>query len=172
METDPEGTFAFLSMLAIGFLVGLVSAAVETVSQIKEKGIENVNWGKVAFNGVVGMATSMLMASPLGAVATGLGVGGVGFIQSVGNDLFDNNGNFASVNWGKAALLGTVSGVLSGAGKGLKNLTKLVNYDKFIQNSSAAVKGLMLVGKVANTIISGITAAVRNLAKGLINFIC
>jgi len=154
----------------IGGAMGVVSTI---ISEVNENGWNDINWGKVAFNGAMGAATGALMASPLGAVATGFAVGGVGFTQSVGNDLFDNKGDWKEVNWGKAVAVGVVSGVVSGAGKGLMNNIsgRIAKYSsKFDQAKMPILKVFETVGKMARTGVSATTAGVRSGAKSLINF--
>ena len=105
------------------------------VSQIMSG--SEIDWGQVAFNGVIGMASGALMASPLGAASTGLFIAALTFTQSVGNDLFENNGNWGKVNWQAASLTSMLSGIVSGAGKYFLQNTTLMN--KFI-NSRASVQ--------------------------------
>jgi len=86
----------------------------------------------VAFNFGTGALTAGLMFFPgLNAVALGFAVGGVAFIGSVGNDLFDSGGDWSQVNWGKAVTIGVLVGATAGFGRyaakmlnGLKILLK------------------------------------------------
>jgi len=162
----------------IGGVIGWGGSA---ISQGISNGWDNINWGQVAFNSAIGMATGALMASPLGAVATGFAVGGLGFAQSVGNDLFESGGDWGQVNWGRAVVLGVVSGLIAGGGKYLTNNVTLMN--KFV-NSSSAVKSLGaqslklgLAGRgtytaywmnvmIAQTVYRTGTSAIFNLLRG------
>ena len=137
---DPTGHFVFSTAVLVSMFIGaavggIVSAGSSIISQWISKGWDNINWGQVGFNGLIGLVTGGLMASPLGSLATGLAVGGLGFTQSVGNDLFNNGGDWSQVNWGKAAVVGVVSGVIAGGSKYLTNNTNLMN--KFVNKTSA-----------------------------------
>ena len=114
---------------------GLIGSGGSIISQWSANGWDNIDWGQVAFNGAIGMATGALMASSIGAVATGFAVGGLGFTQSVGNDLFGSNGDWGQVSWGRAIVLGLASGVIAGAGKYLTNSATVMN--KYINGSSS-----------------------------------
>lgn len=134
------GVGAPLGGILIGAGIGgVVGTGGSIISQGLANGWENIDWGQVAFNGLTGMSTGALMASPLGAVATGFAVGGIGFGQSVGNDLFENGGNWSQVNWLKAGLIGIASGALAGGGKFLSNNATLMNK---IVNNTSSVKSL------------------------------
>ena len=118
-------------------IAGLVGMGTSFISQGISNGWSNINSFQVAFNGVLGMASGAAMASPLGWIASGLIVGGIGFVNSVGNDLFNYGGDFSKVNWGKAALIGATSSLVAGAGKYIATNIKLMNA---FSNSTNAVK--------------------------------
>ena len=137
---DPTGHFVFSTAILVSMFIGaavggIVSAGSSIISQWISKGWDNINWGQVGFNGLIGLITGGVMASPLGALATGIAVGGLSFTQSVGNDLFNNSGDWSQVNWGKAAVVGVVSGVIAGGSKYLTNNTSLMN--KFVNKTSS-----------------------------------
>ncbi|MCL2861983.1 MAG: hypothetical protein FWE22_06200 [Firmicutes bacterium] len=79
----------------------------------------------------------MAMASPLGWLATGAIVAGIGFTQSVGNDLFASGENWSEVNWGRAAVIGAVSGLIAGGGKFVSTNAQFI---KALANKSRPVK--------------------------------
>ena len=115
----------------------------------------------------MGALTGAFMGSPLGAIGTGIGVGIVGFTQSVGNDLFDNEGDWSQVNWGKATIVGFLSGIVSGIGKGLKVPLKKIQF-----NNATPIIPIMKLGIWAfGGIISLITAGARSGVKAILNFI-
>lgn len=128
------GATAGAVLIGVG-VGGLIGSGGSIISQWSAKGWDNIDWGQVAFNGAIGMATGALMASSIGAVATGFAVGGLGFTQSVGNDLFGSNGDWGQVSWGRAIVLGLASGVIAGAGKYLTNSATVMN--KYVNGSSS-----------------------------------
>lgn len=117
MYSDPDGNSVILAML-FGFLIGFGAGfGLNAVSQGLTNGWNNINLGQAAFNGLIGGISSALMLSPLGWGTVGLLGTGLGFTQSVGNDLFDNGGNWSKINWGKAAMFGIINGAFMGLGK-------------------------------------------------------
>ena len=88
------------------------------------------------------------MASPLGAVSSGVLIAATTFVENVGNDLFDNGGDWSEINWGQAAASGILSGAVSGTWKIGVNVGQLFNgFDKFTQQSFPAAKALAKLGK-------------------------
>ena len=144
----------------IGGLCGLLG---NIFSQGVSNGFNNINWGQVAFNSVIGMGIGAVMGSPLGAVASGVIIGGIGFIKSVGNDLFDNNGNINKVDWVQAVITGVGYGVMSGIGKGIK-----LN----MQGVSASLKGSGFATFDAISLLCGwlsiIGSAYATIGRGLV----
>lgn len=127
-------------LAAAGFsagIAGIIGMGSSIISQGISKGWNNINPFQVAFNGMMGMASAAAMVSALGWASTGLIVGGVGFVNSVGNELFDNGGDLSEVNWGRAALIGSISGLVAGTGKYIATSTKLMN---LFTNSTNSVK--------------------------------
>ena len=156
----------------IGATFGAVAGSAGNLfSQVSENGWSNVDWGQVVFNGATGMVTGALMGSPFNSIVTGVGVGAVSFAQSVGNDLYDSEGDWSKVNWGKAATVAIASGLISGAGKYLKNLGNNVgsNYDKVTQDSFATIRAFILFGKAFAKVASFATSLARAGIKSLIN---
>ena len=114
---------------------GLIGSSGSIISQWSTNGWDNIDWDQVAFNGAIGIATGALMASSISAVATGFAVGGLGFTQSVGNNLFGSNGDWGQVSWGRAIVLGLASGMIAGASKYLTNSATLIN--RYVNGSSS-----------------------------------
>jgi len=135
-----------LAALAFGASVGaLVGIGASIISQ---GGFASADPWQVFFNGVMGAAAGAAMASPLGWASTGAIVGGLGFAQSVGNDLFNNGGNFGQINWGRAATIGVISGVLGGAGKYISQSGRLMHV--FTKNSKSVQRAAVLSKVLGN----------------------
>ncbi|MCF0126910.1 MAG: hypothetical protein HUJ68_14395 [Clostridia bacterium] len=91
----------------IGALIGgIVGASVSVVSQGLTNGWENINGWQVLLDGAIGIAGGLLSTSGIGALGSMLISGSLGFVGSVGSDLNSSKGDWNSVNWGKAAIIG------------------------------------------------------------------
>lgn len=136
---DPSGHF-FFSALLIGAIVGgIIGAGASVVSQGLSNGWESINGWQVLLDGTIGAISGLLSATGIGTFGAALISGGLGFAGSVGGDLISSNGDWSSINWGKAAIMGGVNlllGTWAGAGS---------------QNSSALGKGLLRNGEVNKT---------------------
>ena len=128
MYVDPTGDFA-ISILAllIGAGVGaLIGAGSSVISQGITNGWSNINGWQVLLDGTIGAINGLLSTSGIGKVGAALLSGGLGFAGSVGGDLISNNGDWSTINWGKAAIMGGVNLVLGYAfGAGSRNTTEL-----------------------------------------------
>ena len=137
--TDPEGHF-FVSALIIGTLVGgIIGASVSVISQGVTNGWDNINGWQVLLDGTIGAISGLLSATGINMLCAALISGGLGFAGSVGSDLISSDGDWSSVNWKKAAIMGAVNalfGFCSGAGS---------------QNSKALGKGLLKNKEVYKT---------------------
>jgi len=126
---DPTGHIIFsLSALIIGTLVGIaIGVGFSVVSQGMTNGWENINGWQVLLDGIIGGISGFIAASGIGALGAALISGGLGFFGSVGSDLIASNGNWKSVNWAKALIMGAVNfgiGFLAGAGsQNIKNVS-------------------------------------------------
>ena len=150
---------------------GLFALGNSIVSQGLSNGFGNINWGQVAFNGLMGMGIGAVMGSPLGGIVSGAVIGTISFVQSVGNDLFENGGDFGKVNWGGAVATGIFSGIMSGAGKWVKNLGNGIKagLKALGVNGIAAIDALILVGQAIAWIGTGIAAVGRAIFKGIVS---
>ena len=139
MYYDPTGHF-FVSALLIGTLVGgIIGAGVSVISQGITNGWDNINGWQVLLDGTIGAASGLLSATGIGTVGAALISGGLCFVGSVGGDLISSNGDWSSINWAKAVIMGIVNvglGAWAGAGS---------------QNSAALGKGLLRNGNVNKT---------------------
>ena len=120
MNIDPNGN-TFISAMIIGAIVGAaIGAGVSVVTQGIFNGFNNINGWQVLVDGAIGAISGLVAASGLGAFASGLISGGLGFLGSVASDIISSNGKIEDINWGKAAILGITNffvGVFfSGAG--------------------------------------------------------
>ena len=162
----------------IGFLSlgagigGLIGSLGNMFSQAMDVGWSNINWGQAAFNGLAGMATGAIMASPLGFVASGVAIAGIGFVQSVGNDLFDSNGDWSQINWGSAVISGFFSGLFSGLGKwgyNILNARVMKWFSPFNRSSFATMKILGSIADQLAKLPKYIAALARSLSKSKID---
>lgn len=155
MNVDPSGHF-FFSALLIGALVGdAIGAGVSAISQLAT-GDHVINPWQVLLDGTIGAVSGLLAATGIGMWSAAIVSGGLGFAGSVGGDLIESNGDWSSVNWGKAVVLGIVNfglGAWAGAGS---------------QNSSALGKGLLKNKEVHKT-FSTLYNATNNYAAGIIS---
>ena len=141
MYTDPSGNFLISALLAgaiIGFAIG---AASSVFSQLAENNGDwnNVNEGKVFYDAAWGAVSGALAATGIGTIASIATGAAIGAASSIGNDLIFENGE---VDWKKAgvnALIGGVSGSISGAGadcaKYGKHVTKFVDSKKILAST-------------------------------------
>jgi len=146
---------------------GVIDAGSSAISQGMEDGGRNINWGQVAFNGLTGAATGAFMASPLGALGTGIAIGGVSATRSVGNDLFDGNRNAGEII-GRAAVMGAIGGLTSGLGKGIINAIQ-APFANVVQNIPPTAEGLMHLANIMAKGVMGVTEGARSGLKFLIN---
>ena len=100
-------------------------------------------------DGLSGAAIGALMASPLNAVVTGIGVGVVGFTQSVITDAYTNDWDLSKVRWGNAIAIGAFTGLVSGAGKALMNTGNAmkVRYSAYMQQSFPTIAAFVAIGE-------------------------
>lgn len=164
------GIGAPLGAVLIGAGVGgLIGMGGSILSQGISNGWDNINWGQVAFNGVTGALIGGLMASPLGAIATGALIAGVGFGESVGNDLFENDFDRNKVHWGTAIVTGLTMGIISGLGKPFVNFGNSIafGFDKFTKASIPVIKAIAKVGSIIALVSKLVTSGIRVLSKFL-----
>ena len=137
---------ATLKGMAIGAGIGAGSSF---VTQFATQGFGNIDWGQVAIAGLAGAATGALMASPLNAVVTGIGVGVVGFTQSIITDAYTNDWDLSKVRWGNAVAIGALTGLVSGAGKALMNTGNAmkVRYSAYMQQSFPTIAAFVAIGE-------------------------
>ena len=117
MNVDPSGYFIF-SILAvvIGAAIGAtVSAATNIVSQGIQNGWNNINWGEVAWNAVIGGIGGAIGATGIGLFGQAFINAGLSAVQSIGTDIINGN----PISWNNAfvsAMLGALSGFIGGSG--------------------------------------------------------
>ena len=81
---------------------------------------------QVLLDGTIGAVSGLLAATGIGMWGAAIVSGGLGFAGSVGGDLIESNGDWSSVNWKKAVVLGIVNfGLGAWAGAGSQNSTAL-----------------------------------------------
>ncbi len=98
---DKDGQL-FLSTLIIGAIVG---AAIATGYSCYKQKSENgtINWKKALLAGAMGAVSGSTAASGIGLIGSLSVSGATSFVESVGNDLIDNGGDFYKVNYISAA---------------------------------------------------------------------
>ena len=163
------GAVAGATLKGMAFGAG-IGAGSSFVTQWITKGFDNIDWGQVLIDGLSGAAIGALMASPLNAVVTGIGVGVVGFTQSVITDAYTSNWDISKVRWGNAIAIGAFTGLVSGAGKALMNTGNAmkVRYSAYMQQSFPIAAAVTAVGKafssrIVKYAISGINAIIKKL---------
>ena len=128
MEIDPTGE-VILSTLLIGAFVGLV---VNTTASIVVQGItngwENIDANQVVFDGLMGAVSGAVGASGIGAVGSIIIGGALNVVGSIGSDLIASDGDWSTVNIGKALVMGAVgAGLGKWAGAGAQNTKAMCN---------------------------------------------
>ncbi|MCL2540590.1 MAG: RHS repeat-associated core domain-containing protein [Firmicutes bacterium] len=91
---------------------GLFSMGGSVFEQLTDKGY--VNPWQLAFNGKIGYWTGFAVSAPMGPISTGIAVGALSVLQSVGNDLFNNNFDGSKINWERAVYMGVACGMTAG----------------------------------------------------------
>lgn len=163
MNVDPTGTVFWLIPILIGAVVGaLVGAGSSIISQGLTKGWGNIDWGQVLISGLSGMLIGAIMASPLGPVATGIGVGVISFAESVISDAYANDWDFGKVNWGNALASGILSGLTAGFQKfivdGIERSFAMIikGYDGMAKSSFPTVRMIVTFLLIAKKVLTGI----------------
>lgn len=125
MGTDPEGTW-LIALLVSALIGAVVSAALSLYNEVKEKGWENVNVGKVIFDGLLGGIGGMAAASGLGTIAMMAVGAGLGLAQGLGDSILDGK-SFADGDTWKNIVYSTIAGGLAFriGGAGAKNVANL-----------------------------------------------
>ena len=155
MNVDPSGHFFFSALLISALVGGAIGAGVSAISQLAT-GDHVINPWQVLLDGTIGAVSGLLAATGIGMWGAAIVSGGLGFAGSVGGDLIESNGDWSSVNWKKAVVLGIVNfglGAWAGAGS---------------QNSTALGKGLLKNKEVHKT-FSTLYNATNNYAAGIIS---
>ena len=151
---DPDGHF-FVSALIIGALVGgIVGTGVSVISQGVTNGWDNINGWQVLLDGTIGAISGLLSATGISMLGAILISGGLGFAGSVGSDLISSDGDWSSVNWKKAAIMGAVNalfGFCSGAGS--QNSKEL---GKWLLKNKEVYKTFSTLYKATNKYAAGI----------------
>lgn len=136
-------------------------------SVISQGGFANANPWQVLLDTTVGAGIGALMAfSGLNAIWTGVGIGVLNGVQSIGTDLIAGE----KVNIGKAIGTAFTTGLISGIGKGF-----VLKYLK-IAEAHPARAGIMGglaegVARAMDKLVKAITAGLRSGAKGLFNLL-
>ena len=120
--------------MLIGALIGgIIGAGASVISQGITNGWDKINGWQVLLDGTIGAASGLLSATGIGTVGAALISGGLGFVGSVGCDLISSNGNWSSINWAKAAIMGAVNvglGAWAGAKLAFSNDKQLVKEER------------------------------------------
>ena len=152
-EVDESGYFLFWLFVTAIVVGAAVSAGTEIVSQAIEYGWDNINWGQVAWAGLMGGVSGALSVTGLGVVGMTIAGGVVGFVTAVGDNLIDGSDFTDWRTWldiGLSTGLGAALGYLGGAGA--TNRQKL---DDAIKASSQFRKAATSYDKVLTKIANG-----------------
>lgn len=105
------------------------------------------------------------MASPLNAVVTGIGVGVVGFTQSVITDAYTNDWDLSKVRWGNAVAFGALTGAVSGVGYMFMNVGKNIvsRYSIYLQQTFPTLAIFAAFGRLFSSIVDIISSGINNI---------
>ena len=165
MYVDPDGKFFFsLTALIVGAIVGAtIGATVSVISQGIANGWSNINGWQVLVDGTIGLLSGLLAASGFGTLASAFISSVLGFTGSVVGDIIESNGEWKSIDWSKAAILGVVNfglGLLSGAGsQNSKALSKALLKNKEVNKTFSILynaSNKYIVGNMSNRGIAGV----------------
>lgn len=122
-------------------------------------------------DGLSGAAIGALIASPLNAVVTGIGVGVVGFTQSIITDAYTNDWDLSKVRWGNAVAFGVLTGLVSGAGHKLISMENVLKYkyNSYMQQSFPILAVFTIFGTVISNITDVFVSALNNLIGKIFN---
>ena len=151
-EVDESGYFLFWLFVTAIVVGAAVSAGTEIVSQAIEYGWDNINWGQVAWAGLMGGVSGALMASGVGSVGMAIFGGMIGFVSSVGEQLIGGT-SIEDINWlavGISTVIGAVPGLL-----GSKGATNGRVLDKALSKSATFIKSAKSYDKVLTKIANG-----------------
>ena len=126
--TDEEGES--ITLLIVGFIIGAaIGAATSVISQGLTVGWENINGWQVLLDAAIGGLGGLVSFGGLGVIATASLQGAIGFVGSVSSDLLASNGDWSSINWRKATMIGIINGGISFfIGKaGVQNSEEIIN---------------------------------------------
>ena len=151
-----------------GMIGGAVAGAAGSfLSQVATKGFDNIDWGQVLIDGLSGAAIGALMASPLNAVVTGIGVGVLGFTQSVITDAYINDWDLSKVRWGNAIAIGALTGLVSGIGKLFVNAGN--NVGNYMTGNPRQVLLTIAIAKAFSKVAGWITSGVRSIINKILD---
>lgn len=155
---DKDGQL-FLSTLIIGAIVGAaIATGYSCYKQNKESG--SINWKKALLAGAMGAVSGAAAASGIGLIGSTLISGATSFVESVGNDLIDNGGDFYKVNY--------ISAVISAAEAAATTVT-LAGGAYFGKKVFANLKIGVLKNKISSKFYSILTKSAQNKAIGKIS---
>ena len=144
-----------------------IGAGSSFLSQGFTNGFDNIDWGQVLIDGLSGAAIGALMASPLNAVVTGIGVGVVGFTQSVITDAYTSNWDISKVRWGNAVAIGALTGLVSGIGKLFVNAGN--NVGNYMTGNPRQVLLTIAIAKAFSKVAGWITSGVRSIINKILD---
>lgn len=145
MYQDPSGSF-FVSLFIAGIVLGaVIGAATSIIGQGITQGWNNINWGQVIFDSVLGGLGGAISFSGIGLFGSIVLNAGLGFVSSVGSDLISNNGDWSNVDWTKGIVM-TVIGGIFGASPGAQNSKEIL---KNVFKNPSIRKGLTAITKAS-----------------------
>ena len=120
---------------------------ISVFSQGITNGWSNINGWQVLLDSTIGALSGLVAASGFGALASAFISSGLGFAGSVLTDVIESNGEWESIDWGKAAIMGIINfglGLWGGAGsqntkelgKGLLNNKEVNKTFSILYNAS------------------------------------
>ncbi len=155
---DKDGQL-FLTALIVGAIVGAaIASGFSCYKQKSENG--TINWKKALLAGAMGAVSGAAAASGIGLIGSTLISGATSFVESVGNDLIDNGGDFYKVNYKSAVFSAAEAAATTALLMGITSISK---------NFLANLKIGILKNETSSKFYSILTKSAQNKAIGKIS---
>ena len=142
MHSDPDGhSVLAVGLVLLGFGIGAaLGAGASLITQGLTKGWDKINGWQVLFDAGIGGISGAFSFSGIGAWGMAFVSGVLGIAGSVGGDLIANKGDWFSVNWIKAFVMGGVNFAIGRiVGAGVQNKKEIGNILQKVSSNYRAV---------------------------------